>query len=1220
MENFEITPLNKGITLRRILLFLAMTAAGLAGNYFNFLLFLNINFLFGSIFSMLALQCFGFAPGILAAAIISGYTYILWGHPYVIIIMTAEAAVVGWLMSRCKMKMVLADMLYWLIIGIPLVYLFFHVVMHSSLATAAVLANKLIVNGIANVLIARLIFTGFSLRSHSFRVPFSEIIYNMLAFFVLCPSLMMLAVGSRTDFAETDKYIRSILIQDSRNIEQYLKTWINKREIAVASLATMAASMSPQQIQPYLELIAKSDTDFLRIGLLSKDAITTAYYPLSDELGQQNIGKNFADRPFIPTLKQTLKPMPSEVVMGRVGIPKPMVTMLAPVVIDGAYGGYVSGILSLEQIRAYLDVILHYNGTLYTLIDRNRSVIMTNRTDQKVMARFERGNGTIHPLDAQMSQWEPFLPANTSATERSAKSLYVTEITLGDMATWKVILEQPVAPFQQRLYNTYTGKLSLLFLILIAALLLSEWLSYRLLAALEQLSIMTRDLPEKLLTDGRDTVWFESAITEVNHLIHNFRQMADTLTGQFQDLQQTQNALEQAYSDVEMQVRDRTSELNAVNTALLTEITERRRMEDVLRESEQRYRTILQTAMDGFWMADFEGRLLDVNESYCRMIGYSREELLEMNISDIEVKETPEIILLYMKKAMAQGENRFETRHRRKFGSILDIEVSVQYRPEAGGQVVAFLRDITDMKRQEEDIRLRSLVLDQIQDQVTITSLDGIIRYVNQAQIRKLGRPMEQILGKSTYIYGDDPKQGVTQLEIIEKTLSDGSWRGEVVNFTADGSEHIMDCRTQIIYDGQGIPAALCCVSTDITDNKRSEKALKESEERFHILVKNSSDIIVAINPDGTQRYVSQAVERITGYRPEEVIGKSFTEINHPDDREEVIRIWIEGIQNPEKAFKIRYRHIHKTKGWVYLEAVGQNFINDPIIQAGVVSVRDITERKQAEEALCEKQRLLEELNQSLEERIEKAVKELRQKDQVLIQQSRMAAMGEMIGNIAHQWRQPLNSLSLVIANIQDAYQFNELDAEYMDNATADCYRLIQKMSTTISDFFNFFRPNKKISVFSAHKQIQEAISLVQASFKHHNIVIHFETAHDVKLMGLPNEYSQVLLNLLSNARDAIQTHKNGGGRVDIRIENTGDTGCVMVRDNGGGIPEDILEKIFDPYFTTRPQGTGIGLYMSKMIIEGNMNGRITAHNVDGGAEFAVSVPLAASEAGSTAA
>ena len=264
--------------------------------------------------------------------------------------------------------------------------------------------------------------------------------------------------------------------------------------------------------------------------------------------------------------------------------------------------------------------------------------------------------------------------------------------------------------------------------------------------------------------------------------------------------------------------------------------------------------------------------------------------------------------------------------------------------------------------------------------------------------------------------------------------------------------------------------------------------------------------------------------------------------------------------------------------------------------------------RHQAEKELLESKA-------ALEERVRNAVNELRQKDQALIQQSRMAAMGEMIGNIAHQWRQPLNTLGLIVANIQDAYQFNELNAEYMDHAVADCHRLIQKMSSTISDFFHFFRPEKAVSVFSARRQVEMAISLVQASFAHHNIAIHFETVKDAQLLGFSNEYSQALLNLLSNARDAILAQKCAAGRVDICIETTDRMGCVVVRDNGGGIPKEILDKIFDPYFTTRPQGTGIGLYMSKMIVERNMNGVITARNVAGGAEFAVCVPLANDQA-----
>ena len=145
------------------LLGVALIAAGLAGNYFKFPLFLNIDFLFGSIFAMLALQFFGIGRGILAAAIIAGYTYILWNHPYAIIIMTAEVAVVGWLTDRRKMGLVLADTLYWLIIGMPLVYLFYHVVMQVPFSNTSIVMTKQAVNGIANALVARLIF---SYRAH----------------------------------------------------------------------------------------------------------------------------------------------------------------------------------------------------------------------------------------------------------------------------------------------------------------------------------------------------------------------------------------------------------------------------------------------------------------------------------------------------------------------------------------------------------------------------------------------------------------------------------------------------------------------------------------------------------------------------------------------------------------------------------------------------------------------------------------------------------------------------------------------------------------------------------------------------------------------------------------------------------------------------------------------------------------------------------------------
>lgn len=262
----------------------------------------------------------------------------------------------------------------------------------------------------------------------------------------------------------------------------------------------------------------------------------------------------------------------------------------------------------------------------------------------------------------------------------------------------------------------------------------------------------------------------------------------------------------------------------------------------------------------------------------------------------------------------------------------------------------------------------------------------------------------------------------------------------------------------------------------------------------------------------------------------------------------------------------------------------------------------------QQREALTTKQEQLEELNNTLEERIVAALSDLRHKDQLMITQSRQAAMGEMIGHIAHQWRQPLNALGLVLADIGDAYKFNELDAEYLEQAMINSNRLIQKMSTTISDFSNFFRPDKEIVAFSAQKQINEAVALVEASFRNNNVILLIDAPHDVTLVGFPNEFSQVLLNLLSNAKEAIKISGIATGRVEVGLGICGDQGYVTVRDNGGGIPDAIMDKIYEPYFSTKPMGTGIGLYMSKMIIERNMEGCLSARNIEGGAEFRIAV------------
>ena len=219
--------------------------------------------------------------------------------------------------------------------------------------------------------------------------------------------------------------------------------------------------------------------------------------------------------------------------------------------------------------------------------------------------------------------------------------------------------------------------------------------------------------------------------------------------------------------------------------------------------------------------------------------------------------------------------------------------------------------------------------------------------------------------------------------------------------------------------------------------------------------------------------------------------------------------------------------------------------------------------------------------------------------------------MGEMIGNIAHQWRQPLNALNLMLANLKDAYAFNELTPEEIEQYVARGKRLTQKMSDTIDDFRNFFRPTKEKVPFSLKQALEDTLDLLGASLKVHDIEVMVEGEMEVTAYGFPNEYSQVLVNILNNAKDVIAARKITSGEIRVRIAQEGGIAVMAIRDNGGGIPEDVLPRMFEAYFTTKEQGTGIGLYMSKLIIENNMGGQLLARNVAGGAEFTIVCPLA---------
>ena len=249
--------------------------------------------------------------------------------------------------------------------------------------------------------------------------------------------------------------------------------------------------------------------------------------------------------------------------------------------------------------------------------------------------------------------------------------------------------------------------------------------------------------------------------------------------------------------------------------------------------------------------------------------------------------------------------------------------------------------------------------------------------------------------------------------------------------------------------------------------------------------------------------------------------------------------------------------------------------------------------------AVKEKTKELLEINDYLQIKISKEVQQNRKKDLIMFQQARLASLGEMIANIAHQWRQPLGSLMMIIQGIQSKMQLKKLSEDYVNKKVEDALLLGNNMSETLDDFQNFFKPNKDKSVFNLKQCLEDSFELSKYFLEQEKIHISLNIIDDVEIYGFNNELSHVFLNFISNSKDALK-NKTNKKVIEIIVKKTKDKVKINIFDNGGGIKEEALSHIFEPYYTTKykSDGIGLGLYMSKQIIEKHMNGSITCKNI----------------------
>jgi len=258
-------------------------------------------------------------------------------------------------------------------------------------------------------------------------------------------------------------------------------------------------------------------------------------------------------------------------------------------------------------------------------------------------------------------------------------------------------------------------------------------------------------------------------------------------------------------------------------------------------------------------------------------------------------------------------------------------------------------------------------------------------------------------------------------------------------------------------------------------------------------------------------------------------------------------------------------------------------------------------------EKVRKKEQDLKELNDSLNFRIQQALKEAKEKDRAMLHQSRLARMGEILSMISHQWRQPLNQLNSIMMELETRVLFKKTTEKFLVSCVEDATKIIQFMSSSMEDFKNFYKPKKDKEFFYISSACKEAISLIKDSLENAQVVLKFIVENDKKIKGYKREFSQVILNLILNARDALVLNNIEKKSITLIITAIDKSSLVIIKDNAGGIENDIKDLIFEPYFSTKGiQGTGMGLYMSKMIIEKNMQGKLSVRNDTQGAVFEI--------------
>jgi two-component system sporulation sensor kinase A len=589
-----------------------------------------------------------------------------------------------------------------------------------------------------------------------------------------------------------------------------------------------------------------------------------------------------------------------------------------------------------------------------------------------------------------------------------------------------------------------------------------------------------------------------------------------------------------------------------------------------LDESREHHRSLFEHHPDAVFSFDLEGNYLSINKRFEELLGYSEEEYLQMDYTPLVVPGELERTNYYFSQAVKGIPQNYETSCYRKDGQR--IEVSVTNVPIiVDGSIVGvygIAKDITKNKQRELDIKERESSLRSALRIARLGSWEWDLKTNRITWSEEMQRIVgwdvnNQGISYETYLSFVHPLDREEMDESIQKSLVGKPFNKQYRIMRPNGQIRYVEAIGESIFDEQGNAVKLIGTAQDVTERRIEQERLRRSEELYQLISENSQDIIMYIKPSGAIRYVSPAVHALMGYDPESLKGKVIHDFLHPDEVDNILKLKIEN----SEIFTARI--LHNDGHYVWIEASikiirGINGEIDKILAIG----RDITERITAKE--------------------------------LMIKSEKLTLAGQLAAGIAHEIRNPLTAIKGFLQLLE---QGHNLQKDYFNIMGSELTRI----EFILNELLLLAKPTKlmfaKVKVNAILSQVATLLE-TEAILKNVEIVTHLEG--DLFINGDENQLKQVFINFVKNAIEAMPH----GGTILIEMKEKSDFLLISITDQGSGIPEEKLEKIGQPFFTTKEKGTGLGLTVSFNIIE-NHNGEITFESeVDKGTTVKVKLPL----------